>query len=643
MGLEYTDEKVRTKISAMIREDLQEQGLDPDARPTQQWLRDNGYGGLEGYARRNDMTVSEVLEEMCGFDPPGPKPLGINHEPTKQSIEKWLEFEDESAYEWDDGRIEAARSHLRKISSVAVDCLGTSNLLCLVEGDDEATSRRIISLFSALGEELEQGAQSNYTSTLERWADFLDAVGRIEDHSIGDIRDLMGWSYERKSPEHHLQIGQVRDLWEATESLEEAALLVILASAGARRREPTNIKLSQLRLDRADPYIVFGEDRKTGPGTVPIMAGADVIEAWIEKLETRDWWDGEWLFPSKKSDDGSRPKGWVNRVIDDLAERADVTFPDGSKITPKHFRAFWYTHYAEAKQAWIAELDRLAEKQGVSSGEVIDKHYLSDQAGRDHFRRFLESTFEPIFGDDTHGIDAVAEKRTEERDPNVQTKIEDHIQSHVANKITEDDDPSHESPAVVEPVSPWVKAKLLADHAAYAASEKLDKYPPSRGRAVKLTAMFLGWVIAFAPIWAWQKVMYINPFTGIYHITSGAAIGLVLSMAYVFYNTRQLLDFPVYPDELEPASVNLLPIAPVVDAAKGHLKEMRVKMESDPDLVDPTPRNLARVAGAVLLGGVLLTVAAATSPASPMKTAALYAAAVPIATGKVYWDIYDGD
>ena len=552
MGLKYTDEKVQTKISAMIREDLEEQGLDPEVRPTQQWLRDNGYSGIEGYARRNGMTVTDVLEEMCGFDPPGPKPLGINHEPTKQSIEKWLEFEDSTSYQWGDSRIADARSHIRKISSVAVDCLGTSNLLCLVEGDSEATPREIIRLFNALGEELKQGSQANYTSTLERWADFLEAVGRIEDHRIGDIRKLMGWTYERRSPEHHLRIGQVRDLWRARDSLEEAALLIILASAGGRRREPTDIKISHLRLDRDDPYIVFGEERKTGPGTVPIMAGADVIEAWIDELESRDWWDGKWLFPSRKSDDGSRPAGWVNRVIDDLTDRADVTFPDGSKITPKHFRSFWYSHYAEARQAWITELDRLAEVQGVASGEVIDKHYLTDQAGRDHFRRFVESAFEPIFGDDVHGIDAVAEKRAEERDPDVQRKIEEYMQSQVANEIAESDDPPHESQAAVEPVSPWVKAKLLADHAADAASEKLDNYPPSFWQATKLTVIFLAWAIAFGSIWAWQNVLYINPFTGSYHITSGAAIGLALSMAYIFYQTRQLLDLPIDINVIEP-------------------------------------------------------------------------------------------
>lgn len=640
MGLNYTDEKVKTKLPAMIRDDRLEQGYDPDIRPTHQWLRDNGYSGIEGYARRNDMTVTEVLEEMCGFDPPEPKPLGINHEPTKQMIVEWLEFEDEIAYQWGESRIEDARSHIRTISSVAVDCLGTSNLLCLVEDDNEATSQRILQLFKMLGEELGQGSESNYTYTLERWADYLKFKNRIEDHSIDELRGLMGWSYKRRSPENHLELGQVRDLWQARESLEEAALLTIMVSAGVRRCEPTDIKVSQLRLDRADPYIIFDEERKTGPGTVPIMAGAEIIEEWIEELETRDWWDGEWLFPSKTSDDGSRPEGWVNRVTDDLVERADVTFPDGSKITPKHFRSFWYTHYAKARQAWLTELDRIAEDQGVNSGDVIDNHYLHDQPGRDHFRRFLESTFEPIFGNDVHGIDAVAEKRDAERDPNVQKKIDSYVESQLADEIAESNDPSHKSPAATDPVSIWMQAKLLTDHAAATASEKLDQYPPSRNRTVKFAAMLLGWPIAFAPILAMQKAIFINPFTGDYHISIGAAIGLVLGMVYIMYKSRQLLDPTPDSKTTKGLSLRILPLTDSVDAAKEHLKKMRVEMEADPELVDPTPRNFGRIAGTVVLAGVAVTAAAAISPASPMKTAALYAVAVPIATWKAYWDIF---
>lgn len=551
MGNTYTDEKVPTKISAEIREDLQKDGLDPEIRPKHDWLRDNGYSGIEGYARGTDMTVAEILEEKCGFDPRNPKPLGIKHEPTRQSIKRWLKFEEETAYEWGDSRINDARSHIRKISSVAIECLGTSNLLCLIEGDDETSSQKILQLFNALGEDLAQGSQSNYTYTLERWATFLDAINRIEGHCIDDIRDLMGWSYKRRSPEHNLEIDQVRSLWQARESVEEAALLILLATTGERRQEPTNLKINQLRLDDDDPYIVFGEERKTGSGTVPILAGSEVIEEWINELETRDWWDGEWLFPSKKSEDGSRPKDWVNRVIDDLTDRADVEFPDGSDITPKHFRSFWYTKYSEAKQAWLAELDQIADEQGVSSGEVIDNHYLSDQPGRDHFRRFLETSFRPIFGDSVHGIEEVNEKRAEERDTAVQSEIEDYMQSQVADEITDDNDPSYESPTVFDPISPWVRARLLADHAAASASEKLDKYPPSRSQAIKLTMMLLGWITAFGPIWALDKTLFINPLTGSYHITSGAVFGLIIGMLIIFYEARQLLEVPADYNESE--------------------------------------------------------------------------------------------
>ena len=63
-------------------------------------------------------------------------------------------------------------------------------------------------------------------------------------------------------------------------------------------------------------------------------------------------------------------------------------------------------------------------------------------------------------------------------------------------------------------------------------------------------------------------------------------------------------------------------------AAEGLLKKMCVKMASDPELVDPNPRNLSRIAGLVLLGGCVVITAVITSPTSPMATALFYVAAI---------------
>ena len=426
--MRWTEERLRTQFPARVREERRAEGLDPDVRPTQEWLREHGYGGIESFARRNDMSVVEILEDICGFESPPGKPLDIDHAETRRLVEEWLDVEQDIFNQWGDRRVQDARTHFRTLADVAYDELGSTNLLRLVRSASPTDVDLIMRLFSCLASHMEtQGAQSNYTRSLERWADYLALRDEIEDHKIDEVREMMGYTYERRSPEHELKPKQIRKCWRVTETLEEKALLVILTAAGTRRAEPTDVETSQLRLDRHDPYIVFDADRKTGEATVPIMAGVEVIEAWVDELEERDWWDGKWLFPSKKSRDGSRSPGWVNNTIEEIVGRAGVTFPDGEEPTPKSFRAFWYNHYIDARQEWLTKVEMLADEQGVSSSEIIDLHYLTAKGARDHFRKFAQSYFAAAFGDElVYGIEGVSEVREEERDDFVQQAIDDY-------------------------------------------------------------------------------------------------------------------------------------------------------------------------------------------------------------------------
>lgn len=548
-GMRWTEDKLRTRFPAKVREERRAEGLDPDVRPTQEWLRDHGYSGIEGFARRNDMSVAEVLEDICGFDPRPTKPLEIDHAETRRLVEEWLDVEQDVFNQWGDRRVQDARTHFRTLAEVAYDELGSTNLLRLVRSDSPTDVDLIMRLFSGLSSHMEtQGAQSNYTRSLERWADYLALRDEIEDHKIGAVREMMGYTYERRSPEHDLEPKQIRKCWRATEGLEEKALLVILTAAGTRRAEPTDTETSQLRLDRHDPYIVFDDDRKTGAATVPIMAGVEVIEAWLEHLEEIDHWDGKWLFPSKKSRDGSRPPGWVNDTIEEIVKRAGVTFPDGEVPTPKHFRSFWYNHYISARQEWLAHVEMLADEQGVSSSEIIDLHYLTAKGERDHFRKFAQSYFAAVFGQElVHGIEGVIEAREEERDDFVQKAIDDYmdeVRAELEAASDEDDDPVHESPAG-DPVSVWTRARLRVEHASAAASDKLGNYPPSPTRTAAIAAGLGAWAVVFGAFWGLTGVFTIDPIAGDVTAAPGAVLGLVLGFLFI------VADLPDF-DRVEP-------------------------------------------------------------------------------------------
>lgn len=550
--MRWTEDKLRTKFPAKVREERRAEGLDPDVRPTQEWLRDHGYSGIEGFARRNDMSVTEVLKDICGFDPRPKKALGINHAETRRLVEEWLEVEQNVFHQWDDSRVQDARTHFRTLAQVAYDELGSTNLMRLVRSDPPANVDLIMRLFLALGSEMEtQGSQSNYTRSLERWADYLALREEIEDHKIGEVRKMMGYTYERRSPEHNLEPKQIRTCWREAETLEEKALIVILIAAGTRRAEPTNIKVSQLRLDRHDPYIVFDDDRKTGAATVPIMAGVAVIEAWLERLEELDHWDGEWLFPSKKSRDGSRPPGWVNNTIGEIVNRAGVSFPDGEEPTPKSFRSFWYNHYISARQEWLAQVEMLADEQGMASSEIIDLHYLTAKGERDHFRKFAQSYFAAVFGEDlVHGIEGVIEAREEERDDFVQRAIDDYmddVRDELKTANSDEDEPLHESPATVDPISAWAQARLRAEHAAATASDTLKNYPPSPKRTTAIVAGLAVWAVITGTFWGLTGVFAIDPATGSVTATPGTVIGLALGFLLIAINLPELDDVEADP------------------------------------------------------------------------------------------------
>jgi hypothetical protein len=554
--MKWTKDRLRTKFPAKVRKKRRAEGLDPDVRPKRDWLRTHGYSGIEGFARRNDMTVSEVLVDICGFEPPKQKSLGVRDPEARRLLEEWLEAEEELFNQWDDGRVNDARTHIRTLAQVAYEHLGSTNLLQVVQAGGGARPRSLMLLFSGLADRLEsQGAQSNYTRTLERWVEYLALINEIEEHKVGDLREMMGYTFGRRSPEHSLEPSQVRSCWQqARGNLEYQALFTILGAAGNRRAEPTDTTVDQLRLDRDDPYIVFDDDRKTGAATVPIMAGVGALKAWIAELETKEWWDGEWLFPSKKSKDGSRSAGWVNNVVEDLVTEAEVTFPDGEVPTPKDFRSFWYTHYMNARLEWLSHVERAAEDQGVSSAEIIDTHYLTNRPERDHFRRFAEAYFAAVFGEEeVHGSDAVATARESDRDEIVQKAIDDFegtIQAEFtdANAETDESSVDSESPAALDPVSALVRTRLRSEHAAACASDTLEGYPLSPTRAGVLGSGLLAWAVLAGLVWGMTGAFHIDPIAGDVAATPGVTIGLVLGFVLIARDLPNLDG--VEPDDL---------------------------------------------------------------------------------------------
>lgn len=413
----WTSEYVRQRFPVRVRELRRKEGKPTDVKPTHAWLCEHGFIGIQNYAQRENKTVDDVLLEECGFAVRDRKPLPGSHAETKELIRQWLQDEEEAFDQLNDISINNAWTHMRRLIEISQEALGSSNLLRPARASQGKGVRLIIDLFRRMNSEFNSGGgRYNYASSLKKFYAYLEMFDKVEHNPAKQVLPKMGWSYNRESPKETLSPAQVKDCWEATQSIDEdnledldsdelrtrlveKILLLCLAGCGHRTSDVLIPNAQEdVILDRGDPRIYISEERKNGSGTTPIMAGVDYFEQYIELLEAEGY---EMLFPSSQSADGTRSDTWVRNQIENIVDRAGVRFSDGSKPTPKDFRRFWYSEYIEAYDAYLNRVEVVADEQSSASADIVDQHYVADIHSRDHFRRFSQRHFEEAFPRDT--------------------------------------------------------------------------------------------------------------------------------------------------------------------------------------------------------------------------------------------------
>lgn len=534
----WTAEYIQQRLPAEIKELRRTAGKNPDVKPTHKWLHENGFSGIQGYAGRKGKTVDDVLLNECGFEPRNRKPLPGTHAETKQLIRKWLRDEDTNFARLNDTSVEDARSHMRRLLEISQEVLGSSNLLRPARAEPEKGVRLMLTLYTAMNDRFPaQGTRNNYASTLASFYDYLDMIGEVSSNPADKLLPRMGWSYTRESPKEVLKASQVRKCWNATktldtdnveefdtdefrEALEEKILILCLGGCGQRTSGPliTNGK-EDIILDRDDPRICFDEERKNGPGTTPIMAGIEYFEQYIELLEAEEY---EMLFPSDLSEDGTRSDTWVRNKIEEIVDRAGVRLPNGSKPTPKHFRQFWYDEYLAAYEAYISRVAVAAEAQSSASAEIVDKHYLTDQRARDHFRKYASEHFEAAFPLDVvvSPEEISAARDTDGSDEDPQRSLGDFS-------------------VAMDPVSPLARERLQKEHEQAANSDTID-YPPPPQRTVAACLGLLLFAAVAGVSLALSGTFWIDLIGGEIHATTGAKIGAVIGIGVVYRELPEL-------------------------------------------------------------------------------------------------------
>jgi len=397
MARKWTESYMRDRWPAEVREKLLEQGLDPQEKPTHEWLREHGYRQFLRRARELGYTPDDFLLEECGFEPRS-KDWPCGDAEVIAQVEDWIEYNDEVWERINNGSIDNARTHLRKIMELSQECNGTANLLKYGRGDEQVCVRRAKRLMRKLKKEVpNSGTRSNYVTTFRDFLGDKHDDGIVEYDPITPLVARAEWTHEPEQPEYVPTPSQIRICFEACETLTEQILILSLAGHGMRTSSLTgDDNQDAYRLDAPIPHREYSADRKNGVGVSPLVVGVDLLEEYFDRLAADPEYNGE-ILPSDDSEDGARSDEWVRKKVSDIADRADVTLANGEDLKPSHCRQFWYTYYSEAYSEWKEKMDDVAALRGASSGEVVWESYIERGTALQHFLNYMQPILQTAF------------------------------------------------------------------------------------------------------------------------------------------------------------------------------------------------------------------------------------------------------
>lgn len=402
MARKWTEHYMRNQLPDIIQEQRIEQGLDPREKPTHKWLRKNGHRQFLRRVKDLGYTPDEFLLNECGFERSS-KDLPCDDPELRAEVKDWLEFEDNVNERINDGSIEDARCHLRRIMEISEEYAGTSNLLKYGRGERGVCTNRAMQLMRGLKKEFDNsGTRRNYVTTFRDFIQAKCGEDVIEHDPITALVDRAGWTHERSRPEYVPSTSLVKSYYQACETLVEQMVILLLAGYGLRPADTEEENLNELLvLESENPHLAFSDDRKNGVAKVPIIKGLPVVHEYLSRLEADPEYDGG-VFPSDNRDCGTRCTGWIRDTVERIGERTDVTMENGEKPTPKHFRQFWYTHFLTAWSEWLDHCNKTGEMQGTSSELSVNTYSTAApwfKTYRSYIQPIIDEAFPQNMGD----------------------------------------------------------------------------------------------------------------------------------------------------------------------------------------------------------------------------------------------------
>lgn len=398
----------REEIASTLRADPAVD-IDPTREtPTYAWLKANYSGFVERLRRDHNLSPGEFYDAV-GLPPEDTdetNPWDIDHEPTVQALEDYLE-----ELERDRGRakttVNPRRSRLKTYVTTYRDVNGTSDLLTplLDESAKPDEIARVRDTFRILDDELGTlASKKKYVSAVKNWYTFLVEMGRGLYNPAENLLNRFGWD-EDPLYDHPALSPEDLDAMLSVASADERFLLLALAGWGLRPIEACELHVDQLVLDSEEgdvPYIEFAAgERKNARrtrNTVELLVGVEATRERIDALTAREEWAG-YLLPGQSPGQPISTET-ARRWFRDLGERAGVQIAAGHPL-PKMGRRTWYRLYRQQRPSIEAGTAAVASSQGSRDASVSERNYLDErtrrQARADAMRELVQDELASIF------------------------------------------------------------------------------------------------------------------------------------------------------------------------------------------------------------------------------------------------------
>jgi site-specific recombinase XerD len=379
-----------------IAPERRREGYDPNEDvPSYQWLVDHGYSGLQYTVREHHgMTLSEFFERTVGIgenETDAAYEWGIETEQVIEHLEQYFRSQQRGAAA--ESTLQSKRSRIAEFLRHYEEIHGTAAIVSRITDVAEQPEeiQRVTAVFDLLDEELESNdSKRRYRSDID------DIYSWLVDRGYGAFNPVR-YDHEWNVPKRDnpaLSPEQVGQLAATTDDIEEDLIVLGLCAWGLRRSELASLHVQNVELQADSAHLSF-DTRKNGPGTVALIYGQDVLEAWISQLSDHEEWNG-YLFPSPDARRDHVTGETLNRRFKSIAKRADVRVRD-EVPTSKMGRRFWYSTYADAVEAVIERLQSVAHEQGSSDPMVVFRNYLSEEKRREYLRDAMEDRLAEAF------------------------------------------------------------------------------------------------------------------------------------------------------------------------------------------------------------------------------------------------------